>query len=254
CPLGVCLTSYVPTRHKIRTLPDQDHTTEATLFLTERQCSLILDWVAARSQNGLVLRAFLASMALAALRPEEGLALRVRDLEFDEDDSGVLLIHSQGRQRRLEEATGAVTARRVPACPDLVGLLKAEIARRDLRPDDLVFVLDDGRPLTASAYREVWRQARSAVLESHEIESPLGRNVAALRDACIAAWLRNGDQTAAHIFAVAECVGMSAPRLAERFACCLRRPSPAEIPWRLLEDVMDLPGLLSRPTNAALRP
>ncbi|MGW1163126.1 hypothetical protein ACWD48_34035, partial [Streptomyces sp. NPDC002519] len=31
CPLGVCLTSYVPTRHKIRTLPDQDHTTEATL-------------------------------------------------------------------------------------------------------------------------------------------------------------------------------------------------------------------------------
>ncbi|MGW1163833.1 thioesterase domain-containing protein, partial [Streptomyces sp. NPDC002519] len=35
CPLGVCLTSYVPTRHKIRTLPDQDHTTEATLSLRE---------------------------------------------------------------------------------------------------------------------------------------------------------------------------------------------------------------------------
>ncbi|MFI8091613.1 hypothetical protein ACIF9R_25370, partial [Streptomyces sp. NPDC086080] len=30
-PLGIRLTSYVPARHKIRTLPDQDHTTEATL-------------------------------------------------------------------------------------------------------------------------------------------------------------------------------------------------------------------------------
>ncbi|MGW1625107.1 hypothetical protein [Streptomyces sp. NPDC002172] len=74
------------------------------------------------------MRAFLASVALAALRSEEGLALRVRDLEFDEDDSKVLLIHSQGRQRRVEDATGAVIARRVPACPDLVALLEAEIA------------------------------------------------------------------------------------------------------------------------------
>ncbi|MER6079223.1 hypothetical protein [Streptomyces sp. NPDC001833] len=213
-----------------------------------------MDWATTRPQGGLTLRAFLGSIVLAALQPEEGLALRVRNLEFDEDGSDVLLIHSQVRQRRVEEANSVGSARRVPSGPDLVALLKAEVARRDLRPDGLVFVLDDGRPLTTPVYQEVWRQARSAVLDSHENAPSLGRSVTALRDACIAAWLRNGDQTAAHIFAVAECVGMSAPRLAERFACCLRKPTPGEIPWRRLEGVTDLPGLPSKPTNAALHP
>ena len=66
--------------------------------------------------------------------------------------------------------------------------------------------------------RKAWQQARAAALQAHELNSPLGRHVSALRDARIAAWLKNGDQTAGHILAVAECAGMSAPRLAERFA------------------------------------
>jgi hypothetical protein len=78
-------------------------------------------------------------------------------------------------------------------------------------------------------------------------------NISALRDACIAAWLKNGDQTAAHILAVAECAGMSAPRLAERFAYCLRKPTRDEIPWDRLEAALALPDLPSEPALTALR-
>ncbi|MEU6816106.1 hypothetical protein [Streptomyces sp. NPDC046860] len=223
-----------------------------TFLLTDRQCFSILDWAAGQPQNGLVLRAFLASIALAALQPKEALVLRVRDVELADDGTGWLLIHPQGQERRETDSERAGAERRVPACRELVALLKAEIARRDLRPDDAIFVLDDGRPLTAPVYQKIWRQARAAVLEAYEADSLLGRNISALRDACIAAWLKNGDQTAAHILAVAECAGMSAPRLAERFAHCLRKPTRDEIPWDRLEAVLALPDLLSEPARTAV--
>ncbi|MET9507825.1 tyrosine-type recombinase/integrase [Streptomyces flavidovirens] len=227
---------------------------EGKFHLADRQCFAILDWAAEQPQNGLVLRAFLASIALAALRPKEALVLRVRDVELADDGTGRLLVHPQAEERREKDsAARAGAVRRVPVCRELESILKEEIIRRDLRPDDAIFVLDNGRPLTAQVYRKAWREARVAVLQAHEIDSPLGRHVSALRDACIAAWLKNGDQTAAHILAVAECAGMSAPRLAERFAHCLRRPTRDEIPWDRLEAALALPDLPSEPTPAARR-
>jgi integrase len=224
-----------------------------SLILTDRQCISILDWAAEQPQNGLVLRAFLASIALAALQPREALTLRARDVELADDGSGWLLIHPHGQERRETDPEREGAERRVPACRELVALLKAEIARRDLRPDDAIFVLDDGRPLTAPVYRKIWRQARAAVLEAHEVDSPLGRNISALRDARIAAWLENGDQTAAHILAVAASAGMSAPRLAERFTHCLRKPTRDEIPWDRLEAALALPDLPSEPAPTSVR-
>jgi integrase len=226
---------------------------ENTLLLTDRQCFSILDWAAEQPQNGLVLRAFLASIALAALQPKEALTLRVRDMELTDDGGGWLLIRPHGQERGETDPEREGAERRVPACRELVALLKAEISRRDLRPDDAIFVLDDGRQLTAPVYRKIWRQARAGVLEAHEVDSTLGMNISALRDACIAAWLKNGDQTAAHILAVAECAGMSAPRLAERFAYCLRKPTRDEIPWDRLEAALALPDLPSEPALTALR-
>ncbi|WP_141726843.1 hypothetical protein [Streptomyces niveus] len=135
----------------------------------------------------------------------------------------------------------------------MAAILKEETIRRDLHPDDAIFVLDDGRPLTAEVYRKVWRQARAAVQQAHELDSPLGRHVSALRDARIAAWLKNGDQTAAHILAVAECAGMSTPRLAERFAYCLRKSTQDEIPWDRLEAALALADLPSQPIPTARR-
>ncbi|MEV0905096.1 tyrosine-type recombinase/integrase [Streptomyces hokutonensis] len=227
---------------------------EGTFHLSDRQCFAILDWAAEQPQNGLVLRAFLASLALAALRPQEALVLRVRDVELADDRIGWLVVHPQTQERCEKDPARAVAVRRVPVSRGLATILKEEIVRRDLRPDDALFVLDNGRPLTTQVYRKTWRQARAAVLQAHELNSPLGRHVSALRDACIAAWLNNGDQTAGHILAVAECAGMSAPRLAERFAYCLRKPTRDEIPWDQLEVALALPDLPSQPTPTARRP
>jgi integrase len=228
--------------------------TDESFLLSERQCLSILDWAAQQPQNGLAFRAFLASIALAALRPREALALRVRDLELDDEGSGLLLIRPEGEGGSAKGSAAAGTARSVPADPELVAILTAEITRSALCPDDAMFVLDDGQPLTPSACRTLWRQARAAVLEVHEVDSPLGRNVSALRDACIAAWLRNGDQTAAHILSVAQYAGLSAVHLVERFGHCLRRPSPEDIPWDRLEAAFRLPGPQSEPSAAARRP
>ncbi|WP_327178691.1 hypothetical protein OG599_27750 [Streptomyces sp. NBC_01335] len=226
---------------------------EGTFHLSDRQCFAILDWAGEQPQSGLVLRAFLASIALAALSPEGALALRVREVELAEDGAGWLLVHSQAQERREKDSEHAGAVRRVPVCRDLAAILKEETIRRGLGPDDATFVLDDGRPLTAEVYRKVWRQARAAVLQTHELDSSLGRHLSALRDARIAAWLKNGDQTAAHILAVAECVGMSAPRLTERFADCLHMPTRDEIPWDRLEAALALPALPSQPTSAVRR-
>jgi hypothetical protein len=107
--------------------------------------------------------------------------------------------------------------------------------------------------LNAPVCRKIWRQARAAAQEAHEVDSPLGTNISAPRDARIAAWLKSGDQTAAHILVVAECAGMSAPRLAERFAHCLRKPTRDEIPWDRLEAPLALPDLPSELALTAVR-
>ncbi|MEV6147562.1 hypothetical protein [Streptomyces sp. NPDC051992] len=227
---------------------------EGTVYLSNRQCFAILDWAGEQPQSGLVLRAFLASITLAALRPEEALAMRVREVELAEDGIGWLLVHSQAQERREKDSDHAGVVRRVPVCRELAVILKEEAIRRGLGPEDAIFVLDDGRPLTAEVYRKVWRQARAAVLQAHELDSSLGRHASALRDARIAAWLKDGDQTAGHILAVAECAGMSAPRLAVRFANCLRKPTRDEIPWDRLEAALALPDLPSQPTPTARRP
>jgi hypothetical protein len=70
----------------------------------------------------------------------------------------------------------------------------------------------------------------------------------------MAAWLKNGDQSAAYILTVAECAGVSAPRLAERFAHCLRRSTRAEIPWDRLEAAVALPEVGGESTAAQRRP
>ncbi|MEW2190015.1 hypothetical protein [Streptomyces microflavus] len=226
---------------------------EQTSYLSDRQCFAILDRASEDLQNGLALRAFLASIALAALSPEEARVLRVRDVELVDDGTGWLMVPPQAQERREKDSDRAGTVRRVPVCRELAAILREETTRRDLGPDDAIFVLDKGRPLPAQVYRKVWQQARAAALQAHELNSPLGRHVSTLRDARIAAWLKNGDQTAGHIFTVAECAGMSAPRLAERFANCLRKPTRDEIPWDRLEAALALPEL-SQSTSTARRP
>ncbi|WP_145969040.1 hypothetical protein [Streptomyces hyaluromycini] len=70
-------------------------------------------------------------------------------MELAEDGAGWLLVHPQAQDRREKDLDRAGAVRRVPVCRELTAILKEETIRRDLRPDDAMFVLDNGRPLTA---------------------------------------------------------------------------------------------------------
>jgi integrase len=197
------------------------------------------------------LRVFLSSIAFAALRPQEALALRVRDAHLPDKGPGELVI----RPRRLggegEEAESAGAPRVVPACPELVEVLRAEVAPRGLLTDDVLFTRDDARPFSGAVYRRVWREARKAVLEAYEIDSPRGRSVADLRDACISTWL-SGHRTALDVFKVADHVGVSAPSLARRFPHCFQ--ASGEVSNDLIEAAFAIPDLECEPKRPALTP
>ncbi|MEU7558647.1 hypothetical protein [Streptomyces eurythermus] len=193
---------------------------------SDLQRDALLEWVGQRARNGRTLRAFLSSVAFAALRPQEALVLRVRDMRLTEK-SGVLLIRPRPLSG-IDADTGNVTGapRVVPACPELVEILRAEVARRGLRPEDAMFTREDGLPLSGAIYRKVWRQAREAVLETHEIDSPLARSVGDLRDARISTWLKD-HRTALDVLMVAERVGVSASSLVRRFPHCFQQSREA---------------------------
>ncbi|MFG3266474.1 hypothetical protein [Streptomyces bobili] len=189
-------------------------TVDAAILLADRQCFAMLDWVAERPRDERVLRAFLASIALAALRLAEALALRVRDLGLHDEGRSGLLIHLQGQTGQAEGTDGTGVVRRVPASPELVAILKAEIVRTMASvPTTPFFTCADGRPLPDVGYRRVWRHARAAVLESHQVDWRLGRHVSDLQ----------------------------------------RRLKPSEIPWHRFEAVMPLPEPQTEPTSAASR-
>lgn len=207
---------------------------DETFLLSDRQRDDLLDRVGQCPRNGRALRAFLSSIALAALRPQEALALGVRDANLPDQGPGELMIHSRRLKDGGEAAKVAGVVRVVPASPELVAILKAEVARRDLGPEDLMFTRDDGRPLTGAVYRRAWRQARESVLEADEFSSPLGRSVSTLRDTRIATWL-SGHRTAWELFTVADRTGVSVSSLARRFPHCFQPPASAEATNALIE-------------------
>ncbi|MGC9539845.1 hypothetical protein [Streptomyces sp. UG1] len=220
-------------------------------LLSDQQRDALLDWIGQRPRGERPLRAFLSSIAFAALRPQEALALRLRDAHLPDEGPGDLVIHPRRLGGRDGEAEDAGAPRVVPACPELVDILRAEAAHRGLRPDDALFTRDDGRPLAGEDYRGAWREAREAVLEVHEIDSPLGRNVSDLRDACISTWL-SGHRTALDVFNVADRVGVSASSLARRFPHCFQA-SGADAN-DLIEAAFAISDLDGEPTRAGRLP
>ncbi|MFJ4682762.1 hypothetical protein [Streptomyces sp. NPDC088789] len=219
-------------------------------LLSDRQRDDLLDRIGQCPRNGRVLRVFLSSVALAALRPHEALALRVRDANLPDQGAGELMVRP-GRLRSGDEVVqGVGVVRVVPASPELVEILKAEVARRGLGPEDLMFTRDDGRPLSGAVYRRAWHRAREAVLEPQEFSSPLGRSVSDLRDTCIATWL-SGHRAAWDISNLADRAGVSVSALARRFPHCFQPPASAEVSNALIEAAFDIAGPERAPAHAA---
>ncbi|KUL43913.1 hypothetical protein [Streptomyces regalis] len=105
--------------------------------------------------------------------------------------------------------------------------------------------------MSGAVYRRAWDEARKAVLEAHEIDSPLGRRVSDLRDARIATWL-SGYRSALDVFKVAERVGVSAPSLARRFPHCFQ--ASGEVSNDLIEAALAVTDLDCEAKPAALNP
>jgi integrase len=194
------------------------------------QADALLRWVRQRPRGGVRLHAFFATLYYAGLRPEEAVALRVRDVALPERGWGEILAHTAtpevGRRwtdsgeihdRRQLKGRAEGDTRPVPCHPELVAILRGHVAAHQLKPADLLFPGERGGVLAGSVFRRVWERARGAVLSADDCASPLARRVYDLRHTCLTTWLNSGVPPAE----VASWAGNSVPVLLATYARCI---------------------------------
>lgn len=193
------------------------------------------------------LEAFFACMYYAALRPSEVIHLRRHDLTLPEQGWGEL--HLTGSTQETGAAwsdTGKVredrelkhrsktTTRPVPACPELVTILRRHLDTFGPAPDGRLFVtrrtrgggkkrpfstvvLQPARPIGSNRYTKAWSDARQAALTSTQANSPLAGRPYDLRHAAVSFWLNAGVDPAQ----IAEWAGHSIAVLMRVYAKCI---------------------------------
>lgn len=177
------------------------------------------------------LTAFFSVMYYAALRPEEAVNLRRRDLVLP--DSGWGEIHlrkaapevgsewtdsgAAGEERELKHR-GVGVGRTVPCSPDLVAALQEHLARHGTAKDGRLFpAMRSDRPLSSSLYGRVWGLARTATFTTEVLTTPLAKRPYDLRHAAVSTWLNaTGDPTR-----VAEWAGHTVSVLLRVYAKCI---------------------------------
>jgi integrase len=187
------------------------------------------------------LTAFFGCMYYAALRPAEALHLRDADCTLPREGWGELLLVGSTQQsgrawsdsghakedRGLKHRARRDT-RAVPACPDLVGLLRRHIDEFGTGSDGRLFVTRTGRfgrpvagpygsPVSTNSYGRVWRKAREKALSKPHVETPLAGRPYDLRHACLSTWLNAGVEATQ----VAEWAGHSVHVLMRVYAKCI---------------------------------
>lgn len=187
------------------------------------------------------LEAFFGCLYYAALRPAEALHLRGTDLVLPESGWGELSLvgstqevgygwsdsGSKAEDRGLKHRP-ARDSRIVPACPDLVHLLRRHLDQFALGADGRLFVTRAGRfgrpvaapysnPVSTNTYTRVWRRAREAALTPAQLASPLAARPYDLRHACVSLWLNAGVPATQ----VAEWAGHSVHVLMRVYAKCV---------------------------------
>jgi integrase len=194
------------------------------------------------------LEAFYGCMYYAALRPAEVLHLQEFECQLpteptngDETEWGELLLTGSTQQigrawgdsgsakedRGLKHRAKKDT-RVVPACPDLVRLLRHHITTFGTSPDGRLFVTRTGRfghpvatpyvnPVSTNTYSRVWRKARTKVLSVDQAATPLAARPYDLRHAAVSLWLNAGVPPTQ----VAEWAGHSVHVLMKVYAKCV---------------------------------
>ena len=149
--------------------------------------------------------AFFALLYFAGLRPSEALALRPMDCTLPDEGWGLLRFaeatpyvtgewtddgEAQPRKPLKHRAKGV--SRDVPACPELVRILRRHIKQYNIAPADIMFVSSTGKAVTYGTFANIWQKARRLALSEAEFESPLAEDPYSLRHAALSTWLNNG--------------------------------------------------------------
>lgn len=162
------------------------------------------------------LEAFFGCLYLAALRPAEAKHLAEDDCTLPETGWGEL--HLVGSTQHVGTAWGDSgeaqedrglkhrakrDTRIVPACPELVQMLRKHIDTFGTGPDGRLFITRTGKhrvpvaaayanPVSNVTYSKVWRAARKKVLTPYQAASPLAARPYDLRHAGVSLWLNAG--------------------------------------------------------------
>lgn len=195
------------------------------------QARALLDAVAATPRSGHLLVGLFACMYYAALRPEEAVALRPRNLDLPSGAGwGWLTLDTAAPERDQQWTdTGQRRAgrqlkhrpvgdtRRVPAHPELVAMLHQHIADHGWGRTGVLFHGEAGDSPSSATYRRLWDRARLAALTAEQYAGPLARRPYDLRHAAVSTWLSAGVPPAQ----VAAWAGHSVDVLLKVYAQCI---------------------------------
>ncbi len=211
-------------------LPQVTRRVDPRRLVNAVQAAGLLEWVGRQVRMGRCYRAFFATLYYAGLRPEEAIALRVREAVLPEQGWGEVRVCAarpevgsrwtdggEVHESRCLKGRPEGEARVVPLHPELVAILRELVGDYGLGRGELLFAGERGGPLAGSVYRRVWGKAREAVLSESEFRSSTGRRVADLRDTCLTVWLNSGVPPAQ----VAEWGGTSVAMLFAAYAQCV---------------------------------
>lgn len=236
------------------TSPKTSTAVDKRSLLNPGQAARLLGWIRRRPRGGPRLHAFFATLYYAGLRPEEAVALLVRDAHLPEEGWGELLIHTatpevgkqwtdSGRTHddRHLKGRAAGDTRPVPCHPSLVAILREHIEDQELKQGARLFQGENGGLLAGSVFRRAWSTARREALVDDVYASPLGRRVYDLRHTCLTTWLNNGVPPAQ----VAEWAGNSVAVLLATYARCISgQTDDLQKRVEAAQDIADLPDRL----------
>jgi len=169
------------------------------------QARALLDTVRVTPRTGRRLVGFFVCLYYAALRPEEAVDVRQRNLDLPEVGWGWITLElaapstgktwsDSGRvrdSRQLKHRAVGET-RRVPCPPELTKILHWHLKQFGTDADGRLFRGTRGGELATVTYSRMWQRARRAALTKEQYASPLGRRVYDLRHAAVSTWLNGG--------------------------------------------------------------
>jgi integrase len=186
--------------------PKSTHVVDGRVVVNPDQARQLLDAVRVTPRSGARLVAFFACLYYSALRPEEAVNLRRRNLDLPDAGPGWLILEGAApetgaawsdsgdrREERELKQRAVGETRRVPCPPELVLILRKHLDDFGTDDDGRLFCGERGEPLATVTYTRLWARARTTAFgEETAKASPLARRPYDLRHAAVSTWLNGG--------------------------------------------------------------